>query len=105
MPIGIDSYGKAIAAYSRAATRRAGTGPQRRPPPAAASPTWSGARSTRASRRARQPKRPRWPPSGQGADLSQVVTAVAEAETTLQTVIAVRERVIEAYKEILRMPI
>ena len=39
------------------------------------------------------------------ADLNQVVTAVAEAEVTLQTVVAVRDKVIEAYKEILRMPI
>lgn len=38
------------------------------------------------------------------ADLSQVVTAVAEAEVTLQTVVAVRDKVVEAYKEILRMP-
>ena len=41
----------------------------------------------------------------QGADLNHVVTAVAEAELTLQTVVAVRERIIEAYKDILRMPI
>ena len=34
-----------------------------------------------------------------------MVTAVAEAEATLQTVVAVRERIIEAYKDILRMPI
>lgn len=39
------------------------------------------------------------------ADLNQVVTAVAEAEITLQTVVAVRDKVIEAYKEIIRMPI
>ena len=39
------------------------------------------------------------------ADLNQVVTAVAEAETTLQTVVAVRDKVIEAYREIIRMPI
>lgn len=39
------------------------------------------------------------------ADLSQVVTAVAEAEVTLQTVVSVRDKVIDAYKEILRMPI
>jgi flagellar hook-basal body complex protein FliE len=39
------------------------------------------------------------------ADLNQVVTAVAEAELTLQTVMAVRDKVMEAYKEILRMPI
>lgn len=39
------------------------------------------------------------------ADISQVVTAVAEAELTLQTVVTVRDKVIDAYKEILRMPI
>lgn len=39
------------------------------------------------------------------ADLNEVVTAVAEADLTLQTVVAVRDRVIEAYKDIVRMPI
>lgn len=39
------------------------------------------------------------------ADLAQVSTAVAEAELTLQTVVAVRDKVVDAYKEILRMPI
>ena len=39
------------------------------------------------------------------ADLNSVVTAVAEAETTLQTVVAVRDKVIEAYRKIIRMPI
>lgn len=39
------------------------------------------------------------------ADLNQVVTAVAEAEVTLQTVVAVRDKVLDAYKEIMRMPI
>lgn len=38
------------------------------------------------------------------ADINQVVTAVAEAEVTLQTVVAVRDKVIDAYKEVLRMP-
>jgi flagellar hook-basal body complex protein FliE len=42
---------------------------------------------------------------GQGAELNHVITAVAEAEVTLQTVVAVRERIIEAYKDIMRMPI
>jgi flagellar hook-basal body complex protein FliE len=37
--------------------------------------------------------------------MSNVVTAVAEAEAALQTVVAVRDRVIEAYKDIMRMPI
>ena len=39
------------------------------------------------------------------ADMNKVVTAVAEAELTLQTVVTVRDRVIEAYREIMRMPI
>jgi len=39
------------------------------------------------------------------AELMDVVTAVSNAEVTLQTVVAVRDRVMSAYQEILRMPI
>jgi flagellar hook-basal body complex protein FliE len=39
------------------------------------------------------------------ADLKDVVTAVANAENTLETVVAVRDKVLSAYQEILRMPI
>ena len=39
------------------------------------------------------------------ANITDVVTAVSEAEVTLQTVVAIRDKVVEAYKEILRMPI
>jgi flagellar hook-basal body complex protein FliE len=39
------------------------------------------------------------------ADIVDVVTAIAQAETTLETVMAVRDQVIQAYQEILRMPI
>jgi flagellar hook-basal body complex protein FliE len=39
------------------------------------------------------------------ADLTDVVTAVSSAEATLQTVVAVRDRVIGAYLDILKMPI
>jgi flagellar hook-basal body complex protein FliE len=39
------------------------------------------------------------------ADLNDVVMAVGKAEMTLQTVVAVRDRVIQAYQEIIRMPI
>jgi flagellar hook-basal body complex protein FliE len=39
------------------------------------------------------------------ADISDVVTAVSNAELTLQTVTAVRDRVITAYQDIMRMPI
>jgi flagellar hook-basal body complex protein FliE len=39
------------------------------------------------------------------SDIVDVVTAIAAAETQLQTVLAVRDQVISAYQEILRMPI
>lgn len=39
------------------------------------------------------------------ADIVSVVTAIAQAETTLETVMAVRDQVIQAYQEIMRMPI
>ena len=38
------------------------------------------------------------------ADLAQVAMAVSEAEVTMQTVVAIRDKVVEAYREILRMP-
>lgn len=38
------------------------------------------------------------------ADLTDVVNAVTNAEMTLQAVVSVRDRVISAYQEILRMP-
>jgi flagellar hook-basal body complex protein FliE len=39
------------------------------------------------------------------ADINEVVTAMTNAEVALQTVTAVRDRVIAAYQDILRMPI
>ena len=39
------------------------------------------------------------------ADIREVVAAVANAEMTLQTVVNVRDKVINAYNEIMRMPI
>jgi flagellar hook-basal body complex protein FliE len=38
-------------------------------------------------------------------DLVDVVTAVAAAEATLQTVMSVRDEVIKAYQDIMRMPV
>jgi len=38
------------------------------------------------------------------ADISKVVTAVSEAELTLQTAVTVRDKVIDAYNNIIRMP-
>lgn len=39
------------------------------------------------------------------ANMIDVVTAVAETEVAIDAVVAVRDRVIQAYEEIMRMPI
>lgn len=39
------------------------------------------------------------------ANVVDVVTAVAETEVALETMVSVRDRVISAYQEIMRMPI
>ena len=39
------------------------------------------------------------------ADVTDVVTAVTDAEMTLRTVIAVRDKLIEAHQQIMQMPI
>ena len=101
----IDSYGKAIAAYARAGRDDAAT-----PPEEIASSGSSFAELVRgqladsiaAGKQAEAESVAAV--SGHG-DLGQVITAVSEAETTLQTMVAVRDRVLDAYKEILRMPI
>lgn len=43
--------------------------------------------------------------TGGNVDLADLVTAVSNAELTLNTVVAVRDRVISAYQDILKMPI
>lgn len=43
--------------------------------------------------------------AGGKADVVDVVTAVAESEAALGTLVAVRDRVIAAYEDIMRMPI
>ena len=39
------------------------------------------------------------------ADLREVVTAVTNAEVTLKTALAIRDRVIQAYQDVMSMPI
>ncbi|MBI1778650.1 MAG: flagellar hook-basal body complex protein FliE [Proteobacteria bacterium] len=39
------------------------------------------------------------------ADLLDVVQAVSNAETTLSTVVAVRDKLVAAYQELMRMPV
>ena len=40
-----------------------------------------------------------------GGNLTDVVTALARAELTLQTATTVRDRVVQAYQDIMKMPI
>ncbi|MBV8092077.1 MAG: flagellar hook-basal body complex protein FliE [Acetobacteraceae bacterium] len=40
-----------------------------------------------------------------GGDLTQVVTAVSQAELALQATMAIRDRVVQAYQDIMKMPI
>ncbi len=39
------------------------------------------------------------------AEVADIVTAVANAEVALETVVAIRDKVIGAYQEIMRMPV
>jgi flagellar hook-basal body complex protein FliE len=39
------------------------------------------------------------------ADITEIVAAVSNAEMALETVVAVRDRVISAYQDIIKMPI
>lgn len=39
------------------------------------------------------------------ADMNEVVMAVNKAELTLQTVVSIRDKAVQAYQDILRMPI
>ena len=43
--------------------------------------------------------------AGGKANMVDVVTAVAETETAFQTLVSVRDKVIAAYEDVLRMPI
>ncbi len=42
---------------------------------------------------------------GGGADPHALVTALAEGKLAIDTVVTIRDRVVEAYQEILRMPV
>ena len=105
MSIPVSSYAGAIAAYQRAASGDAaesskapvgaGSGFAALVKTAAESAMATAEAGEAASVAALQGR----------ADISEVVTAVAEAELTLQTVIAVRDKALDAYHDIIRMPI
>jgi flagellar hook-basal body complex protein FliE len=43
--------------------------------------------------------------SGETVPLHEVVQAISQAQLTLQTLVSVRDRAVEAYQEVIRMPI
>jgi flagellar hook-basal body complex protein FliE len=43
--------------------------------------------------------------AGGGANLTDVVTAVSKAELSLQTTLAIRDRAVQAYQDVMRMAI
>ncbi len=110
MPIAINSFAGAAAAYARARDHLTGVGGEDEPLSAgrAGQSTFADMVKTAidgAVTTGKESERLSLAAVGDGADVSQVVTAVAEAETVLNTVMAVRDRVIDAYKDVLRMPI
>jgi flagellar hook-basal body complex protein FliE len=101
------TMGQALSAYG-AALKRAQAGPGAATPGEAPAPRFESllraeADATRASLRASEAKAVE-ALSGR-ASLQEVVEAVTEAELSLQKMTAVRDRVISAYQEIIRMPI
>lgn len=102
----IDAY-SAAAAYQEAA--RAGAAATRLDrPPEVAQPDFSGlvARAIAETDGAlKAGERAAYDAAAGEAGLVDVVTAISAAEVALETAIAVRNRVIEAYQEVMRMPI
>ena len=101
----VASIGQALSAYG-AALKRAQAERHRRQPAAAPrlrQPAAGRAEAARADLRASEAKAVE-ALTGK-ASLQDVVEAVTEAELSLQKMTAVRDRVISAYQEIMRMPI
>ncbi|RJF87128.1 flagellar hook-basal body complex protein FliE [Oleomonas cavernae] len=104
--------GRALSAYTDALRRGAGTGTEAAPAAgmgsAQAGPSFgdvlgqaldsamaTGARADQTSLAAASGK----------ASVTDVVTALTNADVTLQAVVAVRDKVVAAYQDIMRMPI
>ncbi|USI72003.1 flagellar hook-basal body complex protein FliE [Sphingomonas morindae] len=101
---GVAAYGRA-AAVSGAAPGGAGDGAE---PAAAAGPDFASLVSglvTDAGATLREAEKASARQVAGKGDLIDVVTAIGAAETALNTVVAVRDRVVGAYNEIMRMQI
>ena len=100
----VTSVGRALSAYGAALKRAEGVTPGTGDAGSSfAGMVKAGLESTRADLRAGEAQAVQ-ALSGR-ASLQDVVEAVTEAELSLQKMTAVRDRVISAYQEIMRMPI
>ncbi|TVR81012.1 MAG: flagellar hook-basal body protein FliE [Rhodospirillales bacterium] len=105
MTVALSAYSRAIAAYEQAGNKAMEPrGTDTQPDQQAGFADLVRNAATDAIRTAEAGERASMAALKGEADISQVVTAVAEAEMTLQTVVTIRDRVIEAYKDIARMP-
>jgi flagellar hook-basal body complex protein FliE len=104
MPVPIDSYAKAVAAYTKSATSEVALEARDEPEGSAFEQVLRSAMDgVVAQQKAAETQATTAVTTG--ADLTQVVTAVSEADVTLQSIVAIRDRVLESYKDIMRMPI
>jgi flagellar hook-basal body complex protein FliE len=96
----------AVSAYQRAASRDAIAGPTPKPQePGGGFADALGEALGGAAQTLRQGEEMSIQAAVGSADLTEVVQAVGRAEMTLQTVVLLRDRVVQAYQDILRMPI
>jgi len=104
MTIPVGGYAKAVQAYNQAAKGNEGVEAEEAPQHGSFASMVKEAIGDVVSQ-AKQGEMQSTSALSNNGDLSQVVTAVAEAEVALQTIVAVRNRVVQAYQEIMRMPI
>jgi len=100
------NFANAIAAYNKAVTKQGGKPLESRDQAGGsdfAQLLRSGAESAIDS--LRQSEAESLKAAAGKANINDVVTAMSQADIALQTVVAVRDRVVQAYQDILRMPI
>lgn len=99
------NFNEALAAYARATQRDRLPGADKRESEGADFAESLREATTQAIDTLRQGEAQSLEAAAGTADINEVVTAVSKAELTLQTVVALRDRVIQAYQDIIRMPI
>ncbi|MGO1117824.1 flagellar hook-basal body complex protein FliE [Rhodovibrionaceae bacterium A322] len=95
----------ALAAYSQAASKAGQSGMEARDQPGNDFASMLKQASETAVDSLKQGEAMSLQAAAGNADMNDVVVAVSKAELTLQTVVTIRDRAIQSYQDILRMPI